>query len=107
MYCQSGNMSVTYGVLKTGHGWLAALQQDNYLLIKIWIWYLKLTKLNGYKQSWTYKSKIQINNCNFWRRKNLILDLMHEMLILVKVIKVIQIQQTIFENSKKNEEPGQ
>lgn len=32
---------------------------------------------------------------------------MHEMLILVKVIKVIQIQQTIFENSKKNEEPGQ
>lgn len=32
---------------------------------------------------------------------------MHEMLILVKVIKVIQIQQTIFENSKKNEEHGQ
>lgn len=32
---------------------------------------------------------------------------MHEMLILVKVIKVIQIQQTILENSKKNEEPGQ
>lgn len=30
---------------------------------------------------------------------------MHEMLILVKVIKVIQIQQTIFENSKKKENP--
>lgn len=30
---------------------------------------------------------------------------MHEMLILVKAIKVIQIQQTIFENSKKMKNP--
>lgn len=41
----------------------------------------------------------------FEEEKNLILDLMHEMLILVKVIKVIQIQQTIFENSKKMKNP--
>lgn len=53
MYCQSGNMSVTYGVLKTGHGWLAALQEDNYLLIKIWIWYW------NYISQWIYIIKVE------------------------------------------------
>lgn len=77
MYCQSGNMSVTYGVLKTGHGWLAALQQDNYLLIKIWIWYLKLhypMNLPVYNQSWMDIIKVERIN----RKSGLIIAIFEE-----------------------------